>query len=270
MSTLEKKAVVVTGAGQGLGRAYALACAADGASVVVNDVNAEAAADTVRMIELNGGTAIAVAGSVSSWTDAERIIQQCVSAFGGIDGLVANAAIMYMVEPWSETEARLRAIAEVNVLGVQFCVTHAMRAMIDSGRGGSVVTIVSGAQHGLKGMSAYGASKGAVNAMTLNWAIEGAEHGIRVNGVSPIGRTSMTTDHSPLDPSSFPDPATVAPLVVSLLSDETADITGRIIRFDGQVLSTYETALRQLEERPAWSIDQVTDALTVQFVAAAG
>lgn len=268
-SPLKYKAVVVTGAGQGLGRAYAIAIAAAGASVVVNDIDGEAAQDTARTIEESGGDAIAVVGSVSSWGDAQNTVEQCVSVFGRIDGFVANAAIMYMVEPWAETESRLRAIAEVNVLGVQFGVAHAMRAMIDSGRGGSIVTIVSGAQHGLKGMSAYGASKGAVNAMTVNWAIEGADYGIRVNGVSPIGRTSMTTDHSPLDPSSFPDPATVAPLVVSLLSDETAGITGRIVRFDGQLLSTYQTTLTTLGELPSWSTDQVTEALVTQIAAAA-
>lgn len=265
MTRLDHKAIVVTGAGRGLGQAYALAAAAAGASVVVNDVNAQAAEETATAIRDAGGSAIAVAGSVSSWGDAQTTVEACVSAFGAIDGFVANAAIMYMVEPWAETEERLRAINEVNVLGVQFSVAHALRAMVDAGRGGSIVTIVSGAQHGLKGMSAYGASKGAVNAMTVNWAIEGADHDIRVNAVSPIGRTTMTTDHSPLDPSHFPDPSTVAPLVVALLSDETADITGRVIRFDGQLLGSYQTVLNPIDERASWTADEVTRALEQQF-----
>lgn len=273
MTRLDGKAIIVTGAGSGLGREYALASARAGAKVVVNDVNAEAGADTVHKIVGEGGTALTVAGSVSSWTDAQHMVEACVAEYGTIDGLVANAAIMHMIEPWNEEEGRLRAMAEVNILGVQFSVRHAMRAMVEAGTGGAIVTIVSGAQFGNRGMSAYGASKGAVNAMTANWAVEGSAHGIRVNAVSPWALTKMTLDHldkTHVDPASFPQPASIAPLVVSLLSDDIAGITGKMIRFDGTKLSFYETITTPITERADWSPDEITEALTGQFPAVAG
>jgi NAD(P)-dependent dehydrogenase (short-subunit alcohol dehydrogenase family) len=200
-------------------------------------------------------------------------VEVCVSEFGKLDGLIANAGIMHMAAPWEESEDCLRAIVEVNVLGVQFSVTHAMRAMVEAARGGSIVTIVSGAQFGIRGMSAYGATKGAVNAMTANWALEGANRGIRVNAVSPLGRTRMALEHSSArvalkhleDLPTLPDPSIVAPVVVALLSDATAGITGQTIRFDGERLSAYQTSLTPLEERAGWSAEDIASALTKRF-----
>lgn len=261
---LAGKAVVITGAGQGLGSEYALATARAGAAVVVNDIDAESAEATAARIREAGGEAIGVSGSVSSWSDAERVVLTCVEEFGKIDGFVANAAIMHMGAPWEEDEQKLRRIVDVNVLGVQFSVGHALRAMVDAGRGGSIVTVVSGAQHGIRGMSAYGATKGAVNAMTMNWAIDGEPHGIRVNAVSPWALTKMTLDHlnqSHADPESFPTADAIAPLVVSLLSDATSEITGRIIRFDGQRVSAYRTSLTSLGESDSWEADELSRML---------
>jgi NAD(P)-dependent dehydrogenase (short-subunit alcohol dehydrogenase family) len=260
MNTLAGRAVVVTGSGQGLGRAYALAAAAAGASVVVNDVG-ETATETAAEIESAGGRAIAVVGSVADWAIAERLTADCVATFGRIDGFVANAAIMRQGAPWDETEESLRAVVEVNVLGVQFGVRHAMKAMVDAGRGGSIVTVVSGARLGIRGMSAYGASKGAVAAMTANWAIEGEPHGIRVNAVSPLGQTAMARQDVRAEVPDFPDPDAVAPVVVALLDDATAGLTGRIVRFDGERLSLYDTVLDQIAERSGWTAGEVGAAL---------
>lgn len=261
---LAGKTVLVTGAGQGLGREYAVAAARAGASVAVNDVDAAQAASTAGHITEQGGQAVPVAASVSSWSDAERAVAETVDAFGSISGVVANAAVMHMGSPWDEREDHLRRITEVNVLGVQFIVRHALRAMIDAGGGGSVVTVVSGAQHGILGMSAYGATKGAVNAMTANWALECEPHGIRVNAVSPLALTQMTLEHidqSQYDQSAFPTPDAIAPLVVSLLSDQTQGVTGRVLRFDGRCLSEYTTSLTDLRDKAAWSATDVSELL---------
>ncbi|MFT4009153.1 MAG: SDR family NAD(P)-dependent oxidoreductase [Nocardioidaceae bacterium] len=261
---LAGKAILVTGAGQGLGRAYAVQAAQAGASVTVNDINEATARSVAEEIRDAGGAAIAVAGSVSSWSDSERAVQETVRAFGALDGVVANAAIMHMGKPWEEDEVRLRRIVEVNVLGVQFSVGHALRAMVEAGTGGSIVNVVSGAQHGVAGMSAYGATKGAVNAMTVNWAIEGKEHGIRVNAVSPWALTQMTIDHldqSHADPESFPTADAIAPLVLSLLSDATSTVTGQILRFDGRRVSRYGTDLTVLGEQPEWSTAELSALL---------
>ncbi|WP_238006845.1 SDR family oxidoreductase [Dactylosporangium sp. AC04546] len=231
------KTVVVTGAGAGLGRAYARACAAAGANVVVNDVDADAAAAVAAEV---GG--VAVPGSVGDWSVAERLVATACRRYHGIHGLIANAGVTRLAAPWDLEEADLRRIAEVNVLGTQFCATHAMRAMLRQGTGGSIVTVVSGARFGIPGMSAYGASKGAVAAMTAGWALDGAPHGIRVNAVSPLALTDMAAlDDRPDRPSMRP-PEEVAPVVVALLSDATQGVTGRIVRYDGVELGVYGPA----------------------------
>ncbi|MBX3093653.1 MAG: SDR family NAD(P)-dependent oxidoreductase [Cryobacterium sp.] len=236
---LNDKTVVITGAGGGLGRAYAVAAGAAGANVVVNDVNLTAARAVAEELTASGSQAIAVGGSVSSWEDSEALVDECTRRFGQIDGLVTNAGIKHEAHPWDETEENLRSIAEVNILGVQFIARHAMRAMVDQGVGGSIVNIVSGAQFGIRGMSAYGASKGAVTAMTANWAKEAELHHIRVNAISPLAMTPMAAQDTRDDVPDLPDPNTVAPLVVALLSDEAVGITGHTIRFDGRSMSRY-------------------------------
>src|SRR5688572_30711742 len=100
---LAGKRVIITGAGAGLGRAYAIAAAAAGAAVVVGDIDPRAAADTVAAIRTAGGEAVDVKGSVADWRVAERLASTCTRTFGGVDGLVANAAIMRNAEPWDET-----------------------------------------------------------------------------------------------------------------------------------------------------------------------
>jgi NAD(P)-dependent dehydrogenase (short-subunit alcohol dehydrogenase family) len=230
---------VVTGAGRGLGRAYALACAAHGAAVVVNDVSAPDLEAVATAIRAAGGRAVAVPGSVASWATASSLVDTALREFGRLDGLVANAGITHHAAPWTEDEQSLRRIVETNVLGVQFCATHAMRAMVSAGTGGSIVTVVSGARLGIAGMSAYGATKGAVAAMTAGWALDGAAFGIRVNAVSPLAETDMAALDARPDRPALGTPEDVAPVVVALLSDITANVTGRIVRFDGTRLGVY-------------------------------
>ena len=262
---LAGKRIIVTGAGSGLGRAYAIDAAAAGAAVVVGDIDGDAAHDTASAIRAAGGTALVVEGSVAHWHIAESLTAACEKAFGGVDGLVANAAIMRNAAPWAETESGLRAIAEVNILGVQFTTRHAMRAMVDSGRGGSIVTVVSGARDGIAGMSAYGASKGAVAAMTANWALAGRPHGVRVNAISPLALTRMSQADLRAERPDMPDPARVAPLVTALLSDSTAPLTGAVLRFDGTALSRYSSALDAVASSPSgWSADELATALRAE------
>ncbi|MER7365044.1 SDR family NAD(P)-dependent oxidoreductase [Nonomuraea wenchangensis] len=236
---LDGRCVVVTGAGRGLGRAYALACAAHGAAVVVNDVDGTAAHAVAAEITAAGGHAVAEPGSAGSWEVAARLAGTAELEFGRLDGLVANAGIIHHGPPWEEDEACLRRITEVNVLGVQFAAVHAMRAMVRRGGGGSIVTVVSGARFGIPGMSAYGATKGAVAAMTAGWARDCASAGIRVNAVSPLAETGMAALDTRPDRPALGTPEDVAPVVVALLSDATRGVTGRIVRFDGAELGVY-------------------------------
>ena len=258
---LVDKAVVVTGAGGGLGRAYALECAARGASVVVNDIDEGAAGATVESIRGSGGRAAGVIGSVAAWDVAAQLVSTCLDTFGHLDGFVNNAGVILTGRAWEAAEADLRAIVEVNVLGAMYCARHAMAAMVDTG--GSIVNIVSGAQSGMEGLSAYGGTKGALTALTLGWALEGSEAGIRVNAVSPIARTAMTPRAPDGSLAVRPAPESVAPLIGALLSDACADVNARIYRFDGHHLGIYEPLRlgETLEARGGWATQELLDAL---------
>jgi NAD(P)-dependent dehydrogenase (short-subunit alcohol dehydrogenase family) len=178
MGLLDGKAVVITGAGRGLGRAYALHAASHGAAVVVNDVDGDEAEKVTAAIRESGRTAVANGGSVADPDAARELVHQCVSEFGSLDGLVNNAGISHHAMPWAEDTDRIRAVIETNVLGGMCCGTAAARAMPGQG-GGVIVNVASGAMLGQTGAAAYSASKGAIAAMTFSWATDLAEHGIR-------------------------------------------------------------------------------------------
>lgn len=261
---LDGKSVLITGAGRGLGRAYALHAASEGARVAVNDVDAGEAEAVAAEIDAAGGTAIAAPGSVADWDAAAGLVARCAAAFGAIDGLVNNAAVIHTCPPWQESEPRLRAIVEVNVLGPLFCTVHAVQAMREQGRGGSIVNVTSGAHLGLPDLGAYGATKGAVVGLTYGHAVDLAASGIRVNAISPVGLTRMTerwrfNDVTPPPP----PPEQIAPLVSYLLSDRAAGLTGQVVRLDGGALSLLEKAHYRAEKAAgtAWTVDEIARAV---------
>lgn len=256
------RAVVVTGAGAGLGRAYALDLAAHGARVMVNDVAADAARETVELVRRAGGVAECHAGSVESWTFAEALVESCCEAFGSVDGLVNNAGVLRVRHSWEEDEDGVRRIVGVNVLGALNCGLAALRTMRGHG-GGVVVNISSGSAHGTRtGLSTYAGSKGALLSLTYGWAAESGATGVRVNAVMPVGTTAMSHQARPGGVADPRDPAAVAPLIRYLLGDESSQINGRVFRYDGETLS--------LLPRPDFGRKRpVTDPAGVGAVAAA-
>jgi NAD(P)-dependent dehydrogenase (short-subunit alcohol dehydrogenase family) len=227
--SLAGKAVIVTGAGRGLGRAYAMAAAAERASVVVNDIDAASAAGVVAEISVAGGIAAASSDSVASWDGAERLVAACLDAFGAVDGLVNNAGVFAIDDPWDATEASARSMLEVNVLGAFQVGVHAMRAMRDEG-GGSIVNCTSSAQFGIPRMAVYGATKAALAALVYSWALDLADSNVRVNAFSPVADTYMS-HLGGIAPGVLPAPQDNAPGVVYLLSDLAAGITGQVVQF---------------------------------------
>jgi NAD(P)-dependent dehydrogenase (short-subunit alcohol dehydrogenase family) len=238
-TVLSGKRIVVTGAGAGLGRAYAVYAGANGARVIVNDRDAAAAAAVADEITAAGGVALPIGCSVADWTAAENIVELCVTRFGGIDGVVNNAGMHRVEQPWLATEEATRSIITVNLMGTIFVGVHAMRRMVEQGHG-SIVNITSSAQLGLTQLGVYGATKGAVASLTYSWAIDLREHGVRVNAYSPVAETAMTVG-SPIPVTGIPTPDQNAPIVGYLLSDLSADITGQVVqrRGDNLVVMTH-------------------------------
>lgn len=234
---LAGRRVIVTGAGSGLGAAYAKAAATAGAAVLVNDLDAGLADATAAAITERGGTAVAAPGNVADWAATESVVGACVDAFGGIDGLVNNAGILGQIRPVvDETEDVVRKVVDVNFLGTVFPTIHAARAMVAAGSGGAIVNVSSGNQCGHAGFSIYGASKGAVSSLTYAWARELGEHGIRVNAISPNAHTGQIDQvlaqlgHG--EHAEYPAPEDNAVVVVYLLSDGSAALNGQIVRVD--------------------------------------
>ena len=238
MGVLDGKAIVVTGAGRGLGEAYARHAAWSGACVVVNDIDAEQAEKVAaRIVEL-GGRAVANAASVRDPDQASEIVAHCLEQFGRVDGLVNNAALgPHEVLPWEEDVDCARDVIEVNVLGTLYCGLAAAKVMRAQGAG-SIVNISSGSSFGQRRAGAYSASKGAVASLTYAWALDLEDVGIRVNGVCPLAWTRLV-ERSPAAQSRCTrerTPDRVAPLVTYLLSDLAAGITGQLIRCTGDQL----------------------------------
>jgi NAD(P)-dependent dehydrogenase (short-subunit alcohol dehydrogenase family) len=233
--SLGGKRVVVTGAGDGLGRAYAIYLARQGARVVVNDIDASKAGAVAGEIVAAGGTARSIAATVAGWDEARQIVDLCVSAFGGIDGLVNNAGVIRVEDPWSAERVSIQSMINVNLMGIAFVGVHAMAKMIDQGNG-SIVNITSSAQLGLPKLGVYGATKGAIASLTYSWALDLAQHGVRVNAYSPVAADTDMTVNSPVPIDGGPSAAENAPVVAYLLSDLCEGVTGQVIQRRGDKL----------------------------------
>lgn len=270
MTSLDGKAVVVTGAGRGLGEAFAAQLALAGAAVVVNDVDGDAARHTAEAIRATGHPAVASAHSVSDADQAQQIVDLCVDTFGRIDGLVNNAGLTYEVLPWEDDPVRARELIEVNVLGTLYTGLAALRAMKAQG-GGSIVNISSGASLGQRTLATYAASKGAVASLTYSWALDLEAVGIRVNAVCPLAHTRMVWASERALRKCPPDrtPDRIAPLVVFLLGDRSAGITGQLIRCTGPELHIVgQPYLKSpILARDTWDAETVERAFTEVFQA---
>lgn len=247
MKFLDGKAIVITGAGSGLGAAYARHCAALGARLMVNNVDAAAAEAIAGEIVAAGGTAVASAGSVASWDYAGELVAACVQAYGRIDGLLNNAGILRHGRITEMSERDLRAMLEVNTIGTVACASHAIRRMLAQDGHGSIVNVASGSQAGDIALGAYGASKAAVASLTFSWALELRDTNIRVNALSPLAHTAMAeTNMKFLAQQSasrevvyttLPAADVNAPAAAFLLSDRSIGINGQIVRIAGEDLS---------------------------------
>ena len=261
MGVLEGKRIVVTGSGQGLGRAYAMAMAREGAKLVINDFEADAAEQTVADIAAEGGAAVINIDDVSDYTAAKRIIETCVEAYGGIDALVNNAGVGYVRQIFESSEEDFDRIIGINLKGTFNCARHAVDWMIEQKRG-VILNVSSGAAGGVQGRAFYAATKGGVSAFTYSWALELAPHNIRVNAIAPYARTrrtvgTFTAMAGKLD--SLPTPEDIAPIAVFLASDAAAYVNGQVVGLAGETLSIYShpRSVRPVVRKGGWTAEEI-------------
>ena len=244
---LQGKVAVVTGAGGGFGEGIARRFAAEGARVVVADINPDAARKVAASI---GGDALGFAGDVSQGADMKAMVGAAVDRFGGLDILVNNAGTTHRNQPLLDVdEATFDRVYAVNVKSIYWSVQAAVPVFRSQGRGGSIINISSTA--GIRprpGLVWYNGTKGAVNTMTQCMAIELAPDNIRVNAICPVlGATGLTELFmgQPDSPevrqkfmSTIPlgrmsQPADIANACVWLAEDTTSFITGVLLPVDG-------------------------------------
>ena len=242
------RVVVLTGAGQGLGRAHALEFARQGARLVLNDT-AGTVEDVAAEITANGGEAVAVTADASEWEAASALVATAVERYGRIDTLVNNAGINRDRMLATMSEAEWDDVVRVNLKGHFAPLRHAVewwRAEAKAGRrvAARVVNTSSGAGlMGSVGQGNYAASKAGIAALTQVAAAELARYGVVVNAVAPSARTPMTetvfAERMAAPASGFDamDPSNVSGLVVWLGSDAAREVTGRVFEVEGGSVS---------------------------------
>jgi NAD(P)-dependent dehydrogenase (short-subunit alcohol dehydrogenase family) len=231
---LEAKVAIITGAGGGLGRAYSLLLAREGAAVVVNDVNAEAAARVVAEIEAAGGRAVASVGDVASPAGGEALLRAALDGFGAVDILVNNAGILRDKSFANLSEAQWDAVIQVHLKGA-FCVTQPVfRWMKENGRGGVIVnTASSSGLGGSFGQTNYGAAKAGVWGFSNCLALEGRKYGIRVWTLCPAAATPMTQGLMTPEMVAQWSPERVAPVLLYMVSALSGERSNRTLFASG-------------------------------------
>ena len=229
------RVALVTGAGTGLGRAYALRLAADGLRVIVNnrrrevDDHGRGSADrVVEEITAAGGTAVADYEDVCADGAGQRMVDRALERFGRLDALVNNAGVDQHAAFHKIDLAAFRAIFEVNFMGTVEVTHAAWRQMRGAGHGRVIVSASSAGLHGLHGLSAYASSKAALIALARSLAAEGASRDLFCNAIAPYAATRMTGSHVSAEDRVAMAPELVAPLVSALVSEHS--------RINGQVL----------------------------------
>jgi NAD(P)-dependent dehydrogenase (short-subunit alcohol dehydrogenase family) len=283
---LAGKVAIVTGAGRGIGRAHALALAAAGAKVVVNDLGAalsgEGHDDTpaqqvVQEIAEQGGEAVANGENVADFAGAERMVRQAIEHFGGLDILVNNAGILRDRMLVNMTEAEWDAVIAVHLKGHFAPTRHAAAYWRERSKAGEDVrgrvinTSSPSGVFGNVGQANYGAAKAGIAGFTLIAAQELQRYGVTVNCLAPNARTRMTEDtfdmSAPTEGFDPLDPSNMSPLVVALCADEAQSITGQVFHVWGGAINALRgwSAGELFESEGKWDPDALLAQLTERF-----
>ena len=256
--SLEGKVAIVTGSGRGLGLAYAQELARQGAAVVVNDVDAAAAADAVAAIESAGGRAVSVVAPVGPTETAKQLVATALEAFGRLDILVTNAGVLRDTVLWKMSDDDFDTVVGVHLRGTFTCVREAATWMRENQVPGRIICIGSPTgQRGNFGQTNYSAAKAGIVGMVRTWALELKKAGITANAVIPVAATAMTAtvpyfaaaveaeERGEPMPAffrhdlGFGTSADVAGVVAYLASDAAAGVSGQAIGVGGDRLQLW-------------------------------
>ncbi|WP_322410309.1 SDR family NAD(P)-dependent oxidoreductase [Microbacterium invictum] len=281
--SLHGKVAVVTGSGRGLGLAYAQELARQGASVVINDVDAATADAAVKSITDAGGSAVAVVAPVGPTETAEQLVQTAVDAFGRLDILVTNAGVLRDTVLWKMSDDDFDTVIGVHLRGTFTCVRAAATYMRANEIAGRIICIGSPTgQRGNFGQTNYAAAKAGIVGMVRTWALELKKAGITANAVIPVAATAMTAtvpyfaaaveadEKGEAMPAffrhdlGFGTSDDVAGLIAFLASDAAAGISGQAIGIGGDRLQlwSHPEAVATAYRDGGWTYDALVDGFT--------
>lgn len=271
---LEGKAIAITGSGRGIGRAVALACAAEGAKVVVNDYGvsmdgqeptSEVANEVVEEIKAAGGEAVANANSVATMEGGASIVQSAVDNFGTIDGVVCVAGILRERMLFNMTEEDWDPVVETHLKG-HFTVFRAASAVMRKQKSGSLVAFTSGAFAGSVAQANYSAAKGGIVSLARSAAAGLYKYGVRSNVIAPVARTRMSAN-VPMEIKGMGDAEDVAPMVVYLLGDASKHVTGQIYTVSGGKIAVWNqpAEVRAMFKDGRWTPEEIAGQLDDQI-----
>jgi NAD(P)-dependent dehydrogenase (short-subunit alcohol dehydrogenase family) len=278
--SLSGKVAIVTGAGNGLGRAESVALAAAGALLVLNDLPGDAVAETAERIRAAGGQAVTCVGDVGAWETGQRLVSTALGEYGRLDILVNNAGVLRdrMVFTMSEQEWDL--VIRVHLRGhfvtTRFATAHWREASKQAG-GPVYARIVNTSSEafllGSPGQPNYAAAKAAITALTLSTARGGAKYGVRANAICPRARTAMLDGLVSPPPADGPDPLApehVAPLVTYLAGPAAERINGEVFVVHGGVAAVLSPpSVRAVFHAGTpdgmWTLASVHEALGPEF-----
>lgn len=274
MAMLENRTIAITGAGSGIGKAIAHACAAEGANIVVADygvdlagegASSEVADQTVEEIVSNGGAAVAVAGDVSEFSTGEAIVTAAKDNFGTIDGVVCVAGILRERMLFKMSEEEWDAVVAVHLKGHFNVYRHAFEAMRKQETGGSIVGITSGAFVASTAQANYSAAKGGIVSLTrsagmtaLSVKMRGGP-AINANCIAPVAKTRMS-ENVPFE-IEMGEPEDIAPMAIFLMSDAGREVNGQTYTVVGPRISVWnqpqEVRTMMAPDGASWTPDQI-------------
>ena len=264
MGRLSGKRMVITGSSRSLGRHFALACAAEGASLVINGTSEGALAATQAAVAALGAPVCAVPGSVTETAVCNSLVETCIEQFGGIDVMVNNAGIVRDRTLLKMSDEDFDEVIAVNLRGPFLCTRRAAQAMREQG-GGHIIQITSASGLvGNFGQTNYAAAKAGLMGMMYTATKELARYNIRSNAMWPVARTDMTQpliDKSGLSAAEmgFGEPEDVARGLVWLASDAAREFNGQCLTFNGLRTALWRSPTEECvkQQQHAITIDEL-------------